>query len=116
MIRPRDLVLSILLIVLSSILISISSHWAFNLYLDPIIISSVLVTFKLNMLALSQQVRLLTLEVTASLGSATVIADKVILMSSANFLGAASRRQLGRSLIYNKKARVPGYCPAVCHR
>ena len=34
--------------------------------LDPINISSVLATFKLNLLALSQQVRLLSSEVTAS--------------------------------------------------
>ena len=57
--------------------------------LDPIIISSVLATFKLNLLVLSQQVRLLSLEVTASLRSATVLADKVTLVSSANILGAA---------------------------
>ena len=80
MVRPRDLVWSTLLIVLSSILTSISLHWAFNLCLDPIIISSVLATFKLNLLALSQQVRLLSSEVTASLRSATVFADKIILV------------------------------------
>ena len=60
-------------------------------------------TFRLNLLALSQQVRLLSLEVTASLRSATVFADKVMLVSSANILGAASYRQLGRWLIYIKK-------------
>ena len=114
MLRPRDhsLVWSTLLIVLSSILISISSHWAFNLCLDPIIISSVLATFKLNLLALNQQVRLLSSEVTAILRSATVFADKVILVSSANILGAASRRQLGRSLIYIKKSKGPRILPS----
>ena len=40
---------------MSSILISISSHWAFNLCLDPITISSVLATFKLNLLGLGQR-------------------------------------------------------------
>ena len=78
-----------------------------------IIISSVLAKFKLNLLVLSQQVRLLSSEVTASLRSAIVFADKVILVSSANILGAASSKQLGRSLIYIKEARVPGYCPTV---
>ena len=111
MVRPRDLVWSTLLIVLSSILMSISSHWVFNLCLDPIIISSVLATFKLNLLALNQQVRLLSSEVTAILRSATVFADKVILVSSANILGAASRRQLGRSLIYIKKSKGPRILP-----
>ena len=111
MVRPRDLVWSTLLIVLSSILILISSHWAFNLCLDPIIISSVLATFKLNLLALSQQVRLLSSEVTAGLRSATVFADKVILVSSANILGAATRRQLGRSLMYIKKSKGPRMLP-----
>ena len=71
-----------------------------NLCLDPINISSALATFKLNLLALSQQIRLLSSEVTASLRSAAVFADKVILVSSADILGAASRRQLGRSLRY----------------
>ena len=66
--------------------------------LDPIIISSVLATFKRNLLALSQQVRLLSSEITASLRSAIVFADKVV-VSSANIIGAASRRQLWRSLI-----------------
>ena len=103
MVRPRDLVWSTLLIVLSPILMSISSHWVFNLCLDPIIISSVLATFKLNLLALNQQVRLLS--------SATVFADKVILVSSANILGAAFRRQLGRSLIYIKKSKGPRILP-----
>ena len=89
----------------------------FTLCLDPIIISSVLATFKLNLFALSQQVRLLSSEVTVSLRSTIVFADKVILVSSANILGAASHRQFGRSLIYiYKKARVPGYYPAVCHK
>ena len=55
-------------------------------------------------------------EVTASFRSAIVFADKVILVSSADILGAVFRRQLGRSLIYNKKARVPGYCPAVRYK
>ena len=107
MVRPRDLVWSTLLIVLSSILMLIPSHWAFNLCLDPIIISSVLATFKLNLMAHSQQVRLLSSEVTASLRSATVFADKVILVSSANILGVATRRQLGRSLMYIKKSKGP---------
>ena len=108
MVRPRDLVWSTLLIVLSSILILISSHWAFNLYLDPIIISSVLATFKLNLLALSQQVRLLSSEVTAGLRSATVW----LLVSSANILGAATRRQLGRSfMMYIKKSKGPRMLP-----
>ena len=98
MVRPRDLVWSTLLIVLSSILVLIQ----FNLCLDPIIISSVLATFELNLLALSQQVRLLSSEGTASLRSATV-ADKVILVSSGNIIGAATRRQLGRSTMYVKK-------------
>ena len=75
----------------------------FTLCLDPIIISSVLATFKLNLSALSQQVRLLSSEVTASLRSAIVFANKVILVSSANILGAASHRQFGRSLIYISK-------------
>ena len=112
MVRPRDLVWSTLLIVLSSILISIFSHWAFNLCLDPMIISSVLATFKLNLLALSQQVRLLISEVTYSLRSATVFADKVILVSSANILGVASRRQLGGSLIYIEKSKGPRKLPS----
>ena len=99
MVRPRDLVWSTLLIVLSSILVLIQ----FNLCLDPIIISSVLATFELNLLALSQQVRLLSSEGTASLRSATVFADKVILVSSGNIIGAATRRQLGRSIMYVKK-------------
>ena len=43
---------------LVSILISKSSHWTDNLCLDPIIISSVLATFKLSLLAFSQQLRL----------------------------------------------------------
>ena len=83
--RPRELsingrtqrfsISSTLSIVLSSILISISSHWAFNLCPDPIVISSVLATFKLNLLTLSQHVRLLISEVTASLRSTTVFAD-----------------------------------------
>ena len=60
------------------------------------------------LLALSQQVILLSSEVTASLRSATVFADKVILVSSANILGAATRRQLGRSLMYIKKSKGPG--------
>ena len=42
----------------SSILISKSSHWTDNLCLDPIIMSSVLATFKLSLLAFSQQLRL----------------------------------------------------------
>ena len=88
-----------------------SSLWAFSLCLDPIIISSVLVTFELNLLALSQQVRLLSSEVTASLRSTTVFANKVILVSSANILGAASCRQLGRSLIYIKKSKGPRMQP-----
>ena len=88
-------------------------HWAFNLSLDPIIISSVLATFKLNLLALSQQVLLLSSEVTSSLRSATVFADKVILVSSTNIFGAASHRQWGRSLIYITKAGDPGCSPAV---
>jgi len=48
MVRPRDLVWSTLLIVQSSILTSISSHWAFSLCLYPNIVSSVLATFKLD--------------------------------------------------------------------
>ena len=66
---------------------------------NPVIISSVLATFRLTMLVLSQQVRLISSEITASLRSATIFADKVILVSSANILGAVSRKQLGRSLI-----------------
>ena len=106
MVRPRDLVWSTLLIVLSSILLSISSHWVFNLCLGPIVISSVLATFKLNLLALSQQVRLLSSEVTVSLRSIgyRFFSDKVILVSLANMLDAASRRQLGRSLINIQKS------------
>ena len=65
---------------------------------NPVIISSVLATFRLTMLVLSQQVRLISSEITASLRSATIFADKVILVSSANILGAVSRKQLGRSL------------------
>ena len=74
-------------------LISISSDRAFSLCLDPIIISSVLATFKFNLLALSQQVRLLSSEVTGSLRLAIVFADKAILVSLANILGTASRSQ-----------------------
>ena len=55
--------------------ISISSQWAFYLCLDPIIISSVLATFKLNLLTLSQEVRLLSSEVTASIRSALVFVN-----------------------------------------
>ena len=65
---------------------------------NPVIISSVLATFRLTMLVLSQQVRLISSEITASLRSATIFADKVILVSSAIILGAVSRKQLGRSL------------------
>ena len=50
--NERTLSMITLLIILSSILISISSHWAYSLCIDPIIISSVLATFKLNLLAL----------------------------------------------------------------
>ena len=82
-----------------------------NLCLDLIIISSVLATFKLNLLALSQQVRLLSSEVTASLRSTTIFADKVILVSLANILGAATRRQLGRSLMYIEKSKGPRMLP-----
>ena len=66
---------------------------------NPVIISSVLATFRLTMLVLSQQVRLISSEIIASLRSVTIFADKVILVSSANILGAVSRKQLGRSLI-----------------
>ena len=54
---------------------------------------------------------MLSSEVTASLRSAIVFADKVILVSSADILGAASRRQLGRSLMYNKKSKGPRILP-----
>ena len=99
MVRPRDLVWSTLLIVLSSILILISSHWAFNLCLDPIIISSVLATFKLNLLALSQQVRLLSSEVTASLRPATVFVsfpqkrNGIVFSSGVNYLHSGGNIQ-----------------------
>ena len=56
---------------------------------------------------------MLSLEVTASLRSAIVFADKVILVSSADILGAASRRQLARSLIYIKKSRGPRLLPVL---
>ena len=90
---------SLALIIWSSILISKSSHWTDNLGLDPIIMSSDLSTFKLSLLAFSQQVRLFNSVVKASLRSVYVLADNVRLVSSANILGTASRRELGRSLM-----------------
>ena len=54
---------------------------------------------------------MLSSEVTASLRLAIVFADKVILVSSANIIGTASCRQLGRSLIYIKKSKGPRKLP-----
>ena len=69
------------------------------LCLDPIIISSVLGTFRLSLLAFSQQLRLFNSGVRASLSSVNVLADNVRLVSSANILGTGPRRELGRPLI-----------------
>ena len=102
MVRPKDLVLSTLLIIWSSVLISISSHWADSLCLDAIIIGSVLATFRLRLLAFSQQLRLSNSGVTASLSSVNILADRVRLASSANIFFTVLRRELARSLVYIK--------------
>ena len=99
MVTPKYLVCSTYLMFLSSILITTSSFWTDSLCLNQIIISSVLATFKLSLLAFSQQLRLLNLGTKACLSSVHVLADSVIFVPSAKILGAAARRQLARSLI-----------------
>ena len=104
MIRPKDLVRSTLLIIYIN-LVTLSMCFSY-LCLDPIIINSVLATFKLNLLALSQQLKVTRSSgVNASLSSVKVFAVRVILVSSANILREASRRQLGISLIYIKNSK-----------
>ena len=101
---------------------STSSHWADSLCLDPIIISSVLATFRLSLLAFSQQLRLFNSGVRASLSSVNVLADNVRLVSSANILGTAphaieqtsgyAREIYTEMMINNKKIKLQIDCGA----
>ena len=61
--------------------------------------NSVLAILKLSLLVKSQQLRFLSSEVLTFSRSAIVLASKVIFVSSANILGEAKLRQLGRSLM-----------------
>ena len=98
MVTLKDLVCSTYLMISLSILIT-SLFWTDNLCLAPIIISSVLATFELSLLAFSQQLSLLSSGIKACLSSVNVLADSVMFVSSVNILGVAARRKLGRSLI-----------------
>ena len=99
MITPKDLLCPTFWMIRSLIVISTLSFWTDNLCLNPIIISSVLATFKLGLLTFSRQLRLLNSGGKVCLSSVNVLAGSEMFVSSASIFGAAARRQLGISLI-----------------
>ena len=60
------------------------------------------------MLAFSQRLGLLSSGIVTSLSSGKVFAVRLMLISSANILGEAPCRQLGKSIMYLKKKKSNG--------
>ena len=106
---PRDLDSATLVIFFPSIQTSIIwfSVVALNRCLDPIIMYSVLVILRLSLFALSHKLRFDSSSFSMVLRSAALLAETVMLVSSAYIRGQALVKQFGRSLMYSKNSRGP---------
>ena len=111
-ISPNDLVCVTFSMLLLSILIRGSGFPSASSFCrDPINMNSVFAMFKLNLFALSQQLRLFSSAFTEVSRSVWFVAETLMCVSSANIFADAMLRLFGKSLMYIKKSKGPIILP-----